>query len=157
MYSHVSTAVQRYCFSLNCANKICFFVIFGWDEGWIVPSLRVRPWDRTSLNTPPPYPLPVPTCRDISPLKAIKRAIKTCLFLAYSWLILGLFSVSTLLLLCFYLASTPLRPAYILRPFAVLLPYFFRVVFESLSRCISNRLLMERKWGSWCKAIKKTT
>ena len=29
------------------------------------------------------------------------------------------------------------------RLFAVLLPCFFRVVFESFSRCISNRLLME--------------
>ena len=70
-------------------------------------------------------------------------------------LLLGLFSVSTLLLLCFYLASTPLRPAYILHPFAVFLPYFFRVVFESFSRCISNRLLMERKWGSVVQSNKK--
>ena len=36
-----------------------------------------------------------------------------------------------LFLPCFYLL------------FAVLLPCFFRVVFESFSRCISNRLLME--------------
>ena len=32
MYSHLSTAVQRYCFSLNCANKIYFFLIFGYEE-----------------------------------------------------------------------------------------------------------------------------
>ena len=120
MYSHVSTAVQRYCFSLNCANKICFFVIFGWDEGWIVPSLRVRPWDRTSLNAPPPYPLPVPTCRDISPLKAIKRAIKP------------LFA-STRLILGFYSAFTWLRLRFGLPISFVLLPSFCRIFFESFS------------------------
>ena len=41
------------------------------------------------------------------------------------------------------------------RLFAVLLPCFFRVVFESFSRCISNRLLMERKWGSVVQSNKK--
>ena len=40
-------------------------------------------------------------------------------------------------------ASTPLWGGYFFRVFAVLLPCFFRVVFESFSRCISNRLLME--------------
>ena len=40
-------------------------------------------------------------------------------------------------------ASTPLCGGYFCRVFTVLLPCFFRVVFESFSRCISNRLLME--------------
>ena len=40
-------------------------------------------------------------------------------------------------------ASTPLWGGYFFHVFAVLLPCFFRVVFESFSRCISNRLLME--------------
>ena len=40
-------------------------------------------------------------------------------------------------------ASTPLWGGYFCRVFTVLLPCFFRVVFESFSRCISNRLLME--------------
>ena len=40
-------------------------------------------------------------------------------------------------------ASSPLWGGYFCRIFAVLLPCFFRVVFESFSRCISNRLLME--------------
>ena len=40
-------------------------------------------------------------------------------------------------------ASSPLWGGYFCRVFAVLLPCFFRVVFESFSRCISNRLLME--------------
>ena len=119
---------QSYCFSLNCANKICFFVIFGWDEGWIVPSLRVRPWDRTSLNAPPPYPLPVPTCRDISPLKAIKRAIKT--LFASTRLLLGFYSASTLLLLGFDSASACLYPSFFCRLFAVFFSSRFRVVFE---------------------------
>ena len=126
MYSHLSTAVQRYCFSLNCANKICFFVIFGWDEGWIVPSLRVRPWDRTSLNAPPPYPLPFPTCLYISPLKVIKRAIKT--LFASTRLLLGFYSASTLLLLGFDSASACLYPSFFCRLFAVFLPYSFRNV-----------------------------
>ena len=40
-------------------------------------------------------------------------------------------------------ASTPLWGGYFCRVFTVFLPCFFRVVFESFSRCISNRLLME--------------
>ena len=40
-------------------------------------------------------------------------------------------------------ASTPLWGGYFCHVFTVFLPCFFRVVFESFSRCISNRLLME--------------
>ena len=112
-----------------------------------VALLKEAKLDIDSLSyfapTPPPYPLLVPTCRDISPLKAIKRAIKTCLFLAYSWLILGFYSAYSWLRLGFDSASACLYPSSFCRLFAVFLPYFFRVVFESFSRCISNRLLME--------------
>ena len=46
-------------------------------------------------------------------------------------------------MLCFDSAMGWLFLPCFYRLFAVLLPCFFRVVFESFSRCISNRLLME--------------